>query len=198
MSSVKRKICLVVMIILVTGCLSACSQQSADVQSDKTETTEQTNYREGFSVREISDDLFDRMRTGKTYKEDCSHPRAHELRRIRRPEVRKDKEQERADLSHGNNDPQQEREQIRKAVAFSAVHDHAVGDQDDRHPQEDHQCQDGQRPGRSALMDACDHTEQRRCSQHREQQADDVPEPAPVIGDGDRQYSPEDQAGDRY
>ena len=75
MSSVKRKICLVVMIILVTGCLSACSQQSADVQSDKTETTEQTNYREGFSVREISDDLFDRMRAGKTYKEDCIVPR---------------------------------------------------------------------------------------------------------------------------
>ena len=75
MSSIKRKICLVAMIFLVTGSLSACSQQAADVQSDNTETTEQTNYREGFSIREISDDLFDRMRTGKTYKEDCIVPR---------------------------------------------------------------------------------------------------------------------------
>ena len=31
--------------------------------------------REGFSIREISDDLFDRMKTGNTYKEDCIVPR---------------------------------------------------------------------------------------------------------------------------
>ena len=31
--------------------------------------------REGFSVREISNDLFDRMRGGNTYKEDCFVPR---------------------------------------------------------------------------------------------------------------------------
>ena len=31
--------------------------------------------REGFSVREITDDLFDRMRGGNTYKEDCIIPR---------------------------------------------------------------------------------------------------------------------------
>ena len=31
--------------------------------------------REGFSIREISDDLFDRMKTGHTYKEDCPVPR---------------------------------------------------------------------------------------------------------------------------
>ena len=31
--------------------------------------------REGFSIREISDDLFERMRGGNTYKEDCIVPR---------------------------------------------------------------------------------------------------------------------------
>ena len=31
--------------------------------------------REGFSVRGISDDLFDRMKSGKTYKDDCTVPR---------------------------------------------------------------------------------------------------------------------------
>ena len=39
--------------------------------------TEETSLeeREGFSIREISDDLFDRMKTGNTYKEDCIVPR---------------------------------------------------------------------------------------------------------------------------
>ena len=31
--------------------------------------------REGFSIREISDDLFERMRGGNTFKEDCIVPR---------------------------------------------------------------------------------------------------------------------------
>ena len=34
-----------------------------------------TETREGFSIREISDDLYDRMKGGKTYKEDCVVPR---------------------------------------------------------------------------------------------------------------------------
>lgn len=70
MNFIKRKICLVAMIFFVTGSLSACSQHAANVQPENTEKTEQTNYREGFSIHEISDDLFDRMRAGKTYKED--------------------------------------------------------------------------------------------------------------------------------
>ena len=41
---------------------------------EKTEKTIMEN-REGFSVREISDDLFDRMKRGNTYKKDCIVPR---------------------------------------------------------------------------------------------------------------------------
>ena len=52
--------------------------------SDTTETTDLaeadkeaavTESREGFSVSEISDELFDRMKRGNTYKEDCIVPR---------------------------------------------------------------------------------------------------------------------------
>ena len=41
---------------------------ASENSSDQGKTMES---REGFSIREISDDLFDRMRTGNTYKEDC-------------------------------------------------------------------------------------------------------------------------------
>ena len=40
-----------------------------------TDETGEKEYREGFSIREISDDLFDRMKGGNTYKEDCIVPR---------------------------------------------------------------------------------------------------------------------------
>ena len=36
---------------------------------------EEKKYREGFSIREISDDLFDRMRSGNTYKADGIVPK---------------------------------------------------------------------------------------------------------------------------
>ncbi len=78
MSAMKRKICIIAMAALLAAGLSACSQKTADAQPDHpedTEKTEQTVFREGFSVREISDDLYDRMRGGKTYKEDCVVPR---------------------------------------------------------------------------------------------------------------------------
>lgn len=48
-----------------TGELDGVSPLRESVQED----------REGFSIREISDDLFDRMRRGNTYKEDCIVPR---------------------------------------------------------------------------------------------------------------------------
>ncbi len=38
-------------------------------------SAEERKHREGFSIREISDDLFDRMRSGNTYKADCIVPR---------------------------------------------------------------------------------------------------------------------------
>ena len=46
--------------------------EKADASETKKTVTED---REGFSVREISDDLFDRMKRGNTYKKDCIVPR---------------------------------------------------------------------------------------------------------------------------
>ena len=43
-------------------------------ESDSSQV-EEIGMREGFSIHEISDDLFDRMKTGNTYKEDCIVPR---------------------------------------------------------------------------------------------------------------------------
>ena len=51
-------------------------EEMTEVQgAPSTEDVEQREYREGFSIREISDDLFDRMKSGNTYKEDCVVPR---------------------------------------------------------------------------------------------------------------------------
>jgi len=75
MNAVKRVICIATMAFLLVAGLSLCGQKTANAQSDATEKTGQAEYREGFSIHEISDDLFDRMRAGKTYKEDCNVPR---------------------------------------------------------------------------------------------------------------------------
>ena len=49
---------------------------------DETEESSIMDDREGFSVREISDDLHERMTSGNTYKEDCIVPR-EDLRYLR-------------------------------------------------------------------------------------------------------------------
>ncbi len=62
--------------VLVSGLaavLSACSVNGSC--SMKADVEKQIGYREGFSIREINDDLFDRMKAGNTYKEDCIVPR---------------------------------------------------------------------------------------------------------------------------
>ena len=74
----KRKLFTIAIICVLAAGLSACSQKTDNQQSDhagNTEKTKQIISREGFSIREISDDLFDRMRSGNTYKEDCIVPR---------------------------------------------------------------------------------------------------------------------------
>ena len=71
----KRKIFTIAIIFVFAAVLSAYTQKPADQQSEKTEKTKVTETREGFSIREISDDLYDRMKGGKTYKEDCVVPR---------------------------------------------------------------------------------------------------------------------------
>ena len=50
------------------------SQQAQPAQGQAQDAQAATS-REGFSVREISDDLFARMRSGRTYKDDCVVPR---------------------------------------------------------------------------------------------------------------------------
>ena len=86
----KKKLVTTVMMIVLAGSLLACSQKTGNQQPDHTENmemteetmptsstdeTEQAAAKEGFSIREISDDLFDRMRSGNTFKEDCIVPR---------------------------------------------------------------------------------------------------------------------------
>ena len=86
----KKKLVTTVMMIVLAGSLLACSQKKGNQQPDQTENmemteetmptsstdeTEQAAAKEGFSIREISDDLFDRMRSGNTFKEDCIVPR---------------------------------------------------------------------------------------------------------------------------
>ena len=89
-SIMKKKLVTTVMMIVLAGGLLACSQKKGNQQPDQTENmemteetmptsstdeTEQAAAKEGFSIREISDDLFDRMRSGNTFKEDCIVPR---------------------------------------------------------------------------------------------------------------------------
>lgn len=56
---------------------SAAESSTTQMGVNKDETGEGRSMeeREGFSIREISDDLFDRMKAGNTYKEDCIVPR---------------------------------------------------------------------------------------------------------------------------
>ena len=68
--------------IAVRNLLSITEEPIAEEQTVEEQTAEEQisegsviSGREGFSVREISDDLFDRMKTGNTYKEDCIVPR---------------------------------------------------------------------------------------------------------------------------
>lgn len=56
------------------------SESSQSLQSSESSQSSQNSQsvqvvREGFTIREISDDLFDRMKSGNTYKENCIVPR---------------------------------------------------------------------------------------------------------------------------
>ena len=71
----KKILSIIAMICVLTIGLSACDSQKSSAQSDNTDIAEEKGSREGFSIREISDDLFDRMKCGNTYKADCVVPR---------------------------------------------------------------------------------------------------------------------------
>lgn len=81
-----RTICLLLLLLLlaISVLLTACgsaddtsgSGSSDTVLSDsRSSQSEETGERDGFSVHEISDDLFERMKAGNTYKDDCIVPR---------------------------------------------------------------------------------------------------------------------------
>ena len=68
------KILLAMFVLLtVLGSTNFCSNVNASESSSS--ESEVISNREGFSIRQISDDLFDRMKAGNTYKEDCIVPR---------------------------------------------------------------------------------------------------------------------------
>ena len=86
----KKKLITITLVFVLAAGLSACAQISTNTQSgnsgktdgqekvsavDTSGETDVKESREGFSIREISDDLFDRMQGGNTYKEDCIVPR---------------------------------------------------------------------------------------------------------------------------
>ncbi|MCR5694477.1 MAG: M15 family metallopeptidase [Clostridia bacterium] len=68
-----KKMLVTVIALAITVLLAACV--STGKTGDSTAKGSVTEYREGFSIREISDDLYDRMKAGKTYKDDCVVPR---------------------------------------------------------------------------------------------------------------------------
>ena len=80
----KRKLLTVVMCIVFIFGVFACGQKATGTETDSLENessvastteTEQAVSRDGFSIQEISDELFERMKSGNTYKENCVVPR---------------------------------------------------------------------------------------------------------------------------
>ena len=80
----KKKLFTIAIICVLVAGLTACGQKISNDQANNTGKTPSTastgktevkQSREGFSIREISDDLFDRMKGGNTYKADCIVPR---------------------------------------------------------------------------------------------------------------------------
>lgn len=77
-----RTICLLLSAsVLLTACGSVGNTSNngssgGSSSGNNSSQSEAIGAREGFSIHEISDDVFDRMKAGNTYKEDCNIPRA--------------------------------------------------------------------------------------------------------------------------
>ncbi len=71
----KRKVLIITLICFLTVCFSACGQNASDQQSSSAGSAAEKEHIEGFSISEISDDLFERMKAGDTFKDDCIVPR---------------------------------------------------------------------------------------------------------------------------
>ena len=71
-----RMICLLLALsVLLTACGRMDDHSGASSSDSSSSESEVISTREGFSIHEISDDLFERMQAGNTYKEDCIVPR---------------------------------------------------------------------------------------------------------------------------
>ena len=75
----KKKYRIIGLLLSVSALLTACGSIGNASNSDSTDSgssqEEPVSEREGFSIHEISDDLFERMKAGNTYKDDCIVPR---------------------------------------------------------------------------------------------------------------------------
>ena len=75
----KKKYRMIGLLLSVCAVLTACgsSESSSDSASSDNASSqgEVISTREGFSIHEISDELFERMQAGNTYKADCIVPR---------------------------------------------------------------------------------------------------------------------------
>ena len=70
----KKKYRMIGFLLSIFALLAACSSAGSSSNSSSSQN-EAVLAREGFSIHEISDELFERMKAGNTYKEDCIVPR---------------------------------------------------------------------------------------------------------------------------
>ncbi len=71
----KMKHCTICVGLLISVLLTGCSSSLANSSNNSFSQNEVMSEREGFSIHGISDELFDRMKAGNTYKDDCIVPR---------------------------------------------------------------------------------------------------------------------------
>lgn len=71
----KKKRCTICVGLLISVLLTGCSNSLDKSSNNSFSQNEVMSEREGFSIHEISDELFERMKAGNTYKEDCIVPR---------------------------------------------------------------------------------------------------------------------------
>ena len=69
----KKKCRMICLLLVISMLLAGCD--SSDDDSNNSSQNEKISTREGFAIYEISDELFERMQAGNTYKEDCIVPR---------------------------------------------------------------------------------------------------------------------------
>ena len=74
-NTMMKKKCRMICLLLAISMLLAGCDSIDDDSSSNSNQNEKISTREGFAIYEISDELFERMQEGNTYKEDCIVPR---------------------------------------------------------------------------------------------------------------------------